>query len=60
VDGVVHGFWRRNRAGDDMRIDVEHVLPAGRGRARELRTAVERVREIFSADVSRPRQDALS
>jgi hypothetical protein len=47
VDGVVSGFWRRSRAGDDVRIEVEHVIPLKRGRSRALAAAVERVREIL-------------
>jgi hypothetical protein len=46
VDGVVAGFWRRNKAG----IEVEQVLPLSTSRARELEAAVERVREALGAD----------
>jgi hypothetical protein len=49
VDGVVTGLWRRRRTGRDVRIDVEHVLPLGKARRRELEQAVDRVREIAGA-----------
>jgi hypothetical protein len=48
VDGVVAGFWRGSKAGNDVRIDVEHILPLKRGRSRALAAAVERVREILN------------
>jgi hypothetical protein len=48
VDGVVTGFWRRSRDGNDVRVEVEHVVPLRRGRRRELEAAVARMHEILS------------
>jgi hypothetical protein len=48
VDGVVTGLWRRRRAGDDVHVDVEHVLPLAKGRSRELAAAVEHVQDVLS------------
>jgi winged helix DNA-binding protein len=47
VDGVVTGFWVRSRKGDDVRIEVEQVVPLRKGRGGELDAAVERVRQIL-------------
>jgi hypothetical protein len=47
VDGVVTGFWRRSRAGNASRLEVEQVVPLRKGRRRELGAAVARVREIL-------------
>jgi len=47
VDGVVAGFWRRSRDGNDVSIELEHVVPLRRGRRRELEAAAERMREIL-------------
>lgn len=48
VDGVVSGLWRRAKRGDDVAIDIEHVLPLPRPREPELADAVERTRQILS------------
>jgi hypothetical protein len=47
VDGVATGLWRRNASRGGPPIEVEHVVPLPRGRARALRAEVARMREIL-------------
>jgi len=48
VDGVATGLWRRTKTRRGVRVDVDHVVPLPRGRSRELRAAVDRIREIVA------------
>jgi hypothetical protein len=45
VDGVVTGFWRRNKG----QIEVEHVMALPRGRKRELQAGIVRVQDALSS-----------
>ena len=44
VDGVVTGFWRRDKG----QIEVEHVMALPRGRKRELQAGIARVQDVLS------------